>query len=93
MGSQGHFLPADGTNARGFCADQLDPKYLSLGSNLSLTGAAETALLYDQQPALPGQLQYQPAALHALKPFPFHSVTDPATGTWPTPTTTLCRLG
>ncbi len=31
VGSQAHFLQADGSNARGFFADQLDPRYLSLG--------------------------------------------------------------
>ena len=30
VGSEGHFLPADGSNARGYWADQLDPKHLSL---------------------------------------------------------------
>ena len=35
VGSQGHFLPADGSNARGYWADQLDPKYLYLGSHLT----------------------------------------------------------
>ena len=35
VGSQGHFLFATGTNARGYYADQLDPQYLSLGSCLT----------------------------------------------------------
>ncbi len=34
VGSEGHFLIADGSNADGYHADQLDPKYLSLGSCL-----------------------------------------------------------
>ncbi len=34
VGSQGHFLIADGSNADGYHADQLDPKYLALGSCL-----------------------------------------------------------
>ena len=33
VGSQGHFLPADGSNARGYWANQLDPKYLSRNSS------------------------------------------------------------
>ena len=53
VGSQGHFLIADGTNARGFYADQLDPKYLSLGSHLSDTGAAIATDCYDALSALP----------------------------------------
>ena len=35
VGSQGHFLITDGGNPRGYYSDQLDPKYLSLGSCLS----------------------------------------------------------
>ena len=56
VGSQGHFLPADGSNARGFWADQLDPKYLSLGTNLSLTGTALTNYCAPirRLPVLPG---------------------------------------
>jgi hypothetical protein len=43
VGSEGHFLQADGSNARGYWADQLDPKALYLHNLLS---------------ALPLQLQY-----------------------------------
>ena len=32
VGSQGHFLQTDGGNGRGYWSDQLDPKYLSLGT-------------------------------------------------------------
>ena len=39
VGSQGHFLPSDGSNARGFWANQLDPKYQALGTNLTLSGS------------------------------------------------------
>ena len=42
VGSQGHFLPTDGGNPRGFYSDQLDPKYLSIGSDLSDTGSGIT---------------------------------------------------
>jgi hypothetical protein len=41
VGSQGHFLIADGSNADGYHSDQLDPKYLQLGSCL---GAKVSAL-------------------------------------------------
>ena len=34
VGSQGHFLQPSGSNPRGYWADQLDPKYLGLGSCL-----------------------------------------------------------
>jgi hypothetical protein len=39
VGSEGHFLQLDSNNARGFQANQLDPKYLYLGSHLSDKGA------------------------------------------------------
>ncbi|HEX4155011.1 MAG TPA: carboxypeptidase regulatory-like domain-containing protein [Acidobacteriaceae bacterium] len=41
VGSEGHFLIADASNAQGYWSDQLDPKYLSLGSCL---GAKVSAL-------------------------------------------------
>jgi hypothetical protein len=41
VGSEGHFLIADGSNADGYHSDQLDPKYLALGSCL---GAKVSAL-------------------------------------------------
>jgi hypothetical protein len=77
VGSQGHFLPADGTNARGLYADQLDPKYLSLGSNLSLTGAAEAAFCVANSLPCPANFNTSQPLSQALKPFPFYSVTDP----------------
>ena len=82
VGSQGHFLASDGSNARGFWANQLDPKYQALGTNLTLIPApALTADLLRSQYArnMPGQLHHR---LHgqlsnvALKPFPFQAVGD-----------------
>jgi hypothetical protein len=79
VGSQGHFLPADGTNARGFYADQLDPRYLYLGSNLNLTGAALTTFCASNAGVCPSTLGVfntsQPLST-LLKPFPFQSVSD-----------------
>jgi hypothetical protein len=40
VGSEGHFLQLDSNNGRGVQANQLDPKYLSLGSVLNDKGAA-----------------------------------------------------
>jgi hypothetical protein len=40
VGSEGHFLQLDSNNGRGIQANQLDPKYLSLGSLLNDKGAA-----------------------------------------------------
>ena len=79
VGSQGHFLPADGTNARGFYADQLDPKYLGLNSNLNLTGAALTTYCGANPGTCPSSLSVfntsQPLST-LLKPFPFQGVSD-----------------
>ncbi|HZL25170.1 MAG TPA: TonB-dependent receptor [Acidobacteriaceae bacterium] len=79
VGSQGHFLPADGSNARGFYADQLDPKYLSLGSNLNLTGTALTAYCAANSGVCPAALSVfntGQSLATLLKPFPFQSVSD-----------------
>jgi Carboxypeptidase regulatory-like domain len=76
VGSQGHFLPADGSNARGFYADQLDPKYLSLGAKLSDTAAAETADCAALSLPCPSNFLTSQQLNVALKPFPFQSVSD-----------------
>ncbi len=79
VGSQGHFLPADGTNARGFYADQLDPKYLGLGSNLALTGSALTSYCAANAgvcPATVGIFNTTQNLARLLSPFPFQNVTD-----------------
>jgi hypothetical protein len=69
VGSQGHFLSADGSNARGYYADQLDPQYLSLGSGLSTLCSASTLC--------PTGFTGSQSVGTALKPFPFQSVSDP----------------
>jgi hypothetical protein len=87
VGSQGHFLTADGSNPRGYWADQLDPKYLSLGSCLSAkvsslgttsNGAGQTCLAAVQQAgvAIPGWFNTSQMLQQMLKPFPQYSVTD-----------------
>ena len=79
VGSQGHFLPADGSNARGYYADQLDPKYLSLGSNLNLTGSALTAFCAANTTVCPSYsnvFNTSQSLATLLKPFPFQSVSD-----------------
>jgi Carboxypeptidase regulatory-like domain len=79
VGSQGHFLPTDGGNPRGYWSDQLDPKYLSLGSNLTLTGAALTTFCGANAGVCPATLSVfntgQPLS-QLLKPFPFQGVSD-----------------
>jgi hypothetical protein len=79
VGSQGHFLIADGSNARGYWADQLDPKYLSLGSNLSLTGAALQTFCGANAGVCPSTTNIfstSQSLATLLRPFPFQGVTD-----------------
>ena len=76
VGSQGHFLPSDASNARGFWADQLDPKYLYLGSKLADTGAAETTDCTSLSLPCPANFNTGQQLNAALKPFPFQSVSD-----------------
>jgi hypothetical protein len=79
VGSQGHFLPADGTNARGFWADQLDPQYLSLNSNLTLSGTKLTAFCAANSGVCPSTLNVFNTSQNLatlLKPFPFQGVSD-----------------
>jgi len=73
VGSQGHFLQTDGGNPRGFYADQLDPKYLYLGSTLTGLGTGACAANNLTCPA--GFTASQPLS-QALKPFPFQTVSD-----------------
>lgn len=79
VGSQGHFLQSDGSNARGFWADQLDPKYLSLGSNLNLSGAQLQAYCNANTNVCPSTYKIFTSGQNLgalLKPFPFQSVSD-----------------
>lgn len=80
VGSEGHFLVADGSNARGYWANQLDPQYLALGSNLSLTGSALTAYCAANTNVCPAAVlanfNTSQSLSTLLKPFPFHSVSD-----------------
>jgi Carboxypeptidase regulatory-like domain/TonB dependent receptor len=76
VGSQGHFLPADGSNARGFWANQLDPKYLGLGSALNLSGAAATAACVANNLTCPTNFTTSQQLSVALRPFPFSGVSD-----------------
>jgi Carboxypeptidase regulatory-like domain/TonB dependent receptor len=79
VGSQGHFLPTDGGNPRGYWADQLDPQYLSLNSNLTLSGAKLTAFCAANSGVCPSTLSVFNTGQNLatlLKPFPFQSVSD-----------------
>jgi len=76
VGSQGHFLPTDGTGSsgpRGYWNDALDPKYLGLGSNLTALATSANCALYGPCPT--NFITTQPIST-ALKPFPFQTVGD-----------------
>ncbi len=77
VGSQGHFLPADGSNARGYWADQLDPKYLYLGTHLADQNAAALADCATYSLPCPANFNFASTSLAtALHPFPQESVSD-----------------
>ncbi len=76
VGSQGHFLQTDGGNGRGYWSDQLDPKYLSLGTALADKGAAMTADCLKYTLPCPSNFTSAQPLSAALKPFPFQAVTD-----------------
>jgi Carboxypeptidase regulatory-like domain/TonB-dependent Receptor Plug Domain len=87
VGSQGHFLQADGSNARGYWSDQLDPKYLGLGSCLSnavsvlatKTNAAGVnclTALEQSGAAVPSWFNPAQQLQVALKPYPQYNVSD-----------------
>lgn len=81
VGSQGHFLVSDGTNARGYWANQLDPKYLSLGGNLTATGNTLTTFCNSAAsggvcPSYTSIFNTGQALSTLLTPFPFNGVGD-----------------
>jgi hypothetical protein len=76
VGSQGHFLQTDGGNGRGYWSNQLDPKYLSLGTSLAHTGAALTADCAQYSLSCPANFTSSQPLSTALRPFPFQGVSD-----------------
>ena len=80
VGSEGHFEITDGGNARGYWINQLDPRYLSLGANLSnkATPANIAAIAALGVAPQNGYASFDPnqAISTLLKPFPQYSVTD-----------------
>jgi len=73
VGSEGHFLPTDGGNPRGFYSDALDPRYLYLGSTLAGLGTGACAA---NGLTCPAGFTTSQALSQALKPFPFQTVSD-----------------
>jgi hypothetical protein len=86
VGSQGHFLITDGSNARGYWSDGLDPKYLQLGSCLgvavnkqatsSYNGTSCSTLMNTAGATVPTWFNTGTALSTGLKPFPQYSVGD-----------------
>lgn len=77
VGSEGHFLQLDSYHARGYWANDLDPKYLlSVGTHLSDTGAAIATDCATYNLPCPANFNTKQSLAAALKPFPFHSVSD-----------------
>ncbi|HEY6488942.1 MAG: TonB-dependent receptor [Terracidiphilus sp.] len=76
VGSEGHFLQTDGANGRGYWSDQMDPRYLSLGTALADKGSALTADCTKYGLTCPSNFTSAQPLSAALKPFPFQSVSD-----------------
>jgi hypothetical protein len=80
VGSEGHFLIADGSNADGFHSDQLDPKYLSLGNCLGTAVSKLTATCLSQVAAsggvIPTWFNTGQTLATALTPFPEYKVSN-----------------
>jgi hypothetical protein len=83
VGSEGHFLQMDAYTGRGVQSNQLDPKYLSLGTVLTDKGATiatdcTTYSLGCDSVALAqfGNSTVNQALSTFLKPYPFHSISD-----------------
>ena len=83
MGSQGHFLTPDSLNGRGYYSNQLDPKYLGLGSLLSSPATGSTGAANRAAAGITG-LPFpsfggvgNPNIAQALRPFPqYSSISD-----------------
>ena len=73
VGSEGHFVQLDCINARGLWANDLDPKYLYLGTTLADAGTGPAP---PNNLTCPANFSASQALSTALKPFPFQTVTD-----------------
>jgi hypothetical protein len=80
VGSQGHFLITDGGNGRGFWINQLDPKYLSLGTLLSNKATPATIAAVAAAGVTPqngyASFDSNQTISTLLKPFPQYNVSD-----------------
>ncbi len=83
VGSQGHFLVADGSNGRGYWANQLDPRYLQYGGSLTQTGSAVTTFCTTHSGVCPANytiFNTGQALSVLLRPFPFNAPSDIVNG-------------
>ncbi|HXS11678.1 MAG TPA: carboxypeptidase-like regulatory domain-containing protein [Acidobacteriaceae bacterium] len=83
VGSQGHFLVADGSNLRGYWANQLDPKYLQYGASLGQSGASIATFCNAHSGVCPANwpLFNTGQQLNVLlRPFPFNNPSDIVNG-------------
>ncbi len=82
VGSQGHFLQPDSLNARGLYSNQLDPRYLGLGSQLSnqATAANRAAAGVTTLPYTSFGGAQNPSIAQLLKPFAQYSSISDAYG-------------
>ena len=81
VGSEGHFLQLDSNHARGYWANDLDPKYLYLGTRLADLGTGTTTVTQDcttYSLTCNGLSVFNTsqALSTLLKPFPFQGVGD-----------------
>jgi hypothetical protein len=85
VGSEGHFLQLDSNTARGFQSNQLDPKYLALGSSLADTstatlttdcGSTGTVVTHGFSCTGLNYANTKDALSTLLKPYPFESPSD-----------------
>lgn len=79
VGSQGHFLDPDG-NGRGKFSNQLDPKYLYLGSQLSAKATPAALAAAGVTAPFPSFSPSTGTVAQALKPFPQYSGVSDAFG-------------
>jgi Carboxypeptidase regulatory-like domain len=83
VGSQGHFLVADGSNLRGYWADQLDPQYLQYGNSLSSSGSSIATFCTTHANVCPANYTIFNTGQQLnvlLRPFPFNATSDTVNG-------------
>lgn len=80
VGSEGHFTYLDSNNARGYASNQLNPKYLYLGNQLSNKATAANLAAAGVTAPFPTFSPSTGTVAQALKPFPQYSGVSDAYG-------------